>query len=135
MNLQNSEQVSFHLARLIKTEKQLVNAQRILNSKKQTAIGRFDGIVEFKNYGLMTVPYFEQYASQEEKTDFWGLSVPIEKQIAYAMRDYDAPFCFDEVKRFCDFFELDSEPMMKEAITDERFDRWVDDEMRIMLDY
>lgn len=133
MNLQNSEQVSFHLARLIKSEKQLVNAIRILNSKKQTAIGRFDGIIEFKNYGLMTVPYFEQYASQGEKTDFWGLSVPIENQIAYAMRDYDAPFSYDEVKRFCDFFELDSEAMMKEAIPDKKFDKWINDEMRMMM--
>jgi hypothetical protein len=135
MNLQNSEQVTNHLARLIKTDKQLSNILQELNSKKRMAIGRFDGIVEFKNYGLMTVPYFEQYASTEEKTDFWGLSVPIENQIAYAMRDYDAPFCFDEVQRFCDFFELDSEAMMKEAIPDERFDRWVDDEMRSMLNY
>lgn len=134
MNLQNSEQVANHLARLIKTEKQLVNALRILNSEKQTAIGRFDGIIEFKNYGLMTVPYFEQNASQEEKTDFWGLSIPIEKQIAYAMRDYDAPFSYDEVKSFCDFFELNPEPMMKEASPNENYNRWVDEERRMMMD-
>lgn len=133
MNLQNSEQVSFHLARLIKTEKQLVNVLSILNSKKQTAIGRFDGIVKFKKCGLMTVPYFEQNASQEEKADFWGLSVPIEKQIAYAMRYYDAPFSYDEVKRFCDFFELDSEPMMKEASPNENYNQWVDEERRMMM--
>lgn len=134
MNLHNSQQVANHLARLIKTDKQLAYVLQELNSKKRMAIGRFDGLIEFKDFGLMFVPYFEQYASQEEKTYFWCLSVPIEKQIAYAMRDYEVPFSHDEVKRFCDFFELDSKPMMKEAIPDEKFNRWVDDERRMMMD-
>lgn len=125
----NSQQVAQHLKRLIKTDAQLRYAVRELEAAKRNAIGRFDGIVTFHD-GYMSVPYFDQYASNEEKTCLFGVKAPIEKQIAFAMRDYDAPFSRYEVEAFCSFFELDNKTMLEAAASDEQYDSWAGYESR-----
>ena len=119
MNLNNSEQVAYHLRRLIMNERQLNNVLQILSEKRNSAIGRFTGIVEFHD-GVMTVPYFNLYAKEKDKKTLWGFPRAIEAQIAYAMRDYDAPFSCDEVQDFCKFFDLDPAPMLREAVTNDQ---------------
>jgi hypothetical protein len=128
-NPKNSQQVAHHLSRLIKTESQLGYAIRELESVKRAAIGRFDGIVKFSE-GYMSVPYFNQYATEKEKTCIFGLRVSIEKQIAFTMKDYDAPFSVYEVEDFCSFFELDSASMLKAAASEQQYEEWLNHESR-----
>ncbi len=128
-NPNNSVQVSQHLSHLIKTDSQLRSAIRELESVKRSAIGRFDGIIKFDD-GYMTVPYFNQYAEEYEKKCLFGLSVSIELQIAYCMKDYDAPFSRYEVEAFCNFFELDKKAMLDAASSDDAYENWVNEESR-----
>jgi hypothetical protein len=128
-NPKNSMQVAHHLSRLIKTESQLEYAIRELEAVKRAAIGRFDGIVQFSE-GYISVPYFNQYATEEEKTCIFGLRVSIEKQIAFTMKDYDAPFSKDEVEAFCNFFGLDKKLMLAAAASESQYEEWLRYESR-----
>jgi hypothetical protein len=128
-NPKNSQQVAHHLRGLIKTEAQLSYAIRELESVKRSAIGRFDGIVKFTD-GYMIVPYFDQYATDEDKLTIFGVSVSIEKQIAFAMEDYDAPFSAHEVEAFCSFFGLDNRAMLIAAASEQQYEEWLNHELR-----
>lgn len=135
MNLQNFRQVSGHLSRVIKTQRQLNEAILILEKTRRHAIGRFSGIVEFNNEGIISVPYFENHAPESEKVYLFGdkelgETTLIEEKIVWVMGQYDAPFSKYEVSCFAKFFELDENILMEGAATNEQYEAWAAEEMR-----
>jgi hypothetical protein len=131
-NPQNSTQTAHHLRRLIKTNSKLSEINSIINSVFREAIGPFDDIIKISSCGTITVPYYDEHG--EGDTSNWLSIRNVGAEIAFAMHDYDAPFSTSDVLAFCSFFEIDPKPMLKEAISDEKYQEWANDERRAYQD-
>lgn len=83
------------------------------------------------NWVRIDTSYHDEYASHQEKCQFFGNSLA--KRIAFEIQDYDFPTSQRDAKRFCEFMGFSQEgtaAILAACSSDEQYDRWANEERR-----